>query len=169
MPTKRKWTATELDILRSQYKKRPLKETVFLLGRTKAAASNMVCRLGLKKGKFKIDWPEWKIQMLRDYYPNTNTLTLAEWLGVSHKTVKNKAKELGIVKTGSRRRHSTKTTEQKTHRFSVQDEEYIRANAGNSTMKEIADALSFTPQAVWDYCRRNGITTSRNPKDNDTA
>lgn len=157
----RKWTAAELELLRKQYKKRPLKDTVILLNRTKAAANHMACRLGLKKGNFKIDWPDWKIQMLRDYYPNTNTNTLAEWLGVSHKTIKNKAKELGIVKTGSRRRNSTRTLEQKTHRFSVRDGEYIQAHVCSCTIKEIADALSFTPQAVWDYCKRNGLPISK--------
>ena len=58
----KRWTEQEMAILREQYGRRPLKETVILLNRTEAAANNMACRLGLKKGNFKIDWPDWKIR-----------------------------------------------------------------------------------------------------------
>ena len=49
----KRWTEQEMAILREQYGRRPLKETVILLNRTEAAANNMACRLGLKKGNFR--------------------------------------------------------------------------------------------------------------------
>lgn len=157
----KKWTEAELDILREQYNKRPLKETVIFLNRSKAAANNMACRLGLKKGNFKIDWPDWKIKMLRDHYPYTNTKTIAEWLGVSHKTIKNKAMELGLEKAGTHKRTSTRRTEEKSHRFSAEDGEYIRTHMGHERVKDIAAHLGFTSQSVWNYCKRHGIPHSR--------
>ena len=157
----KKWTEAELDILREQYNKRPLKETVIFLNRSKAAANNMACRLGLKKGNFKIDWPDWKIKMLRDHYPNTNTKTIAEWLGVSHKTIKNKAMELGLEKAGTHKRTSTRRTEENSHRFSAEDGEYIRTHMGHEKVKDIAAHLGFTSQSIWNYCKRHGIPHSR--------
>ena len=157
----KRWTEEEINILREQYGRRPLKETVIFLNRSKAAANNMACRLGLKKGNFKIDWPDWKIQMLRDYYPTTNTNTIAEWLGVCGETIERKAKKLGLKKTGSHKRTSSRKTEEKSHHFSAEDGEYIRTHMGHERVKDIAAHLGFTSQSIWNYCKRHGIPHSR--------
>ena len=157
----KKWSEAEIDILREQYGKRPLKDTVIFLNRTEAAAKNMASRLGLKKGNSQIQWPAWKIQMLRDYYPTTNTNTIAEWLGVCAETIGKKAKELGLKKVGSREKTSSRRPEEKCHHFSAEDGEYIKTNMGKEKVKDIAAHLGFTSQSIWNYCKRHGIPHSR--------
>ena len=161
MKKQKKWTTTELEILRSQYSKRPLKDTVFLLGRTEAAASNKASRIGLRKGHRRIEWTDWMIQLLKDHYPDTNTETVAQWLEMSPDTVLKKAHELSLRKTGPRNRDKMHTPDGRIHHITPEDGEYIRTHMGREKVKDIAARLGFSLQSIWDYCNKNGIPHSR--------
>ena len=94
----RKWSYKELDILRLNYSSTPVDDLAKRLKRTPGAVKTRAQMMGLKKEKVVV-WTPQKIKLLTDFYDLMFNGALAQWIGVSERTLKRKAKELGLAKS----------------------------------------------------------------------
>lgn len=93
----RDWSYKELDILRMNYGKMSDEELAKRLKRTPGAVQTRAYLLGLKKEKVTL-WTPQRVKMLTDFYGIMFNKDLALWLGMSERTLKRKARELGLKK-----------------------------------------------------------------------
>jgi hypothetical protein len=94
----RKWSYKELDILRWNYSSTPVDDLAKRLKRTPGAVKTRAQMMGLKKEKASV-WTPQKIKLLTDFYDLMFNDALAKWIVVSERTLKRKAKELGLTKS----------------------------------------------------------------------
>jgi len=88
----------DVQILRSEWNRRPVKEMAKMLGRSYQATAVKASKLGLKKDHYGIVWTEEQLKLLRTYFPIMFNRPLAQWIGVSMRTLIRKARELGLEK-----------------------------------------------------------------------
>lgn len=93
----RNWSYKELDILRINYGKMSDEELAKRLKRTPGAVQTRAYLLGLKKEKVTL-WTPQRVKMLTDFFGIMFNKDLALWLGMSERTLKRKARELGLKK-----------------------------------------------------------------------
>lgn len=93
----RNWSYKELDILRMNYGKMSDEELAKRLKRTPGAVQTRAYLLGLKKEKVTL-WTPQRVKMLTDFFGIMFNKDLALWLGMSERTLKRKARELGLKK-----------------------------------------------------------------------
>ena len=94
----RKWSYKELDTLRLNYSSTPVDDLAKRLKRTPGAVKTRAQMMGLKKEKVVV-WTPQKIKLLTDFYDLMFNGALAQWIGVSERILKRKAKELGLAKS----------------------------------------------------------------------
>ena len=83
--------------MRQNYDKMTYEELGRKLNRTSRAVQTRVYIMGLKKEKTTV-WTQQKIKILTDFFSLMFNRDLALWIGVSEKTLKRKAKEIGLKK-----------------------------------------------------------------------
>lgn len=100
----RPWTHREEYTLRNEYQSKTAEEIGVILHRSTEAVRMKIVRIGLRKDKDKVTnkrYTVWTPQMLKtltDFFPIMFNKPLADWLGVSKRTMLRKAKSLGLVK-----------------------------------------------------------------------
>ena len=100
----RPWTPREEYTLQYEYKSKTAEEIGKMLNRSTEAVRMKLVKMGLRKEKDKVTnkrYTVWTPQMLKtlaDFFPRMFNKALADWLGVSKRTMLRKAKSLGLVK-----------------------------------------------------------------------
>ena len=94
----RPWTYNEEWILRQEYPKKPTAEIAKILRRSISAVNNKASLLSLKKQHYGVVWTEQMLKLLKDYFPTMTNYSLAKLIGVSHRTMIRKAREMGLEK-----------------------------------------------------------------------
>ena len=92
------WTPKEIDFLRWNYGKLGAVECSRQLGRSVQSLRVKAWKLGFKGKDPGIRWTPQMEKMVRDFYPTMFSKDLAKWIGVSHRSLIRKARELGVAK-----------------------------------------------------------------------
>lgn len=92
------WTPKEIDFLRWNYGKIGAVECSRQLGRSVSSTRTKAWNLGFKGIEPGIKWTAQMEKMVKDFYPTMFSKDLAKWIGVSHRTLIRKARELGVEK-----------------------------------------------------------------------
>lgn len=152
----KKWAPTETAVLVSLYPSHSAGEIAGIVGHPVASVKKKVTALGLKKSYASV-WTPWKIDFLKRHYATTKNEKLAAWLDVGHSTLKMKARELNLEKTGNLWRCPRKNPDGTLRRIGPEEEAYILAHLSNVSMTELSARLGLSECAVSAYCRRKGI------------
>lgn len=95
----REWTCGEISILYRDYPMKDTEEVAKRLKRSKQAVLVKAHLLGIKKKKpAGVEWTPQMISTLGHFFPTMFNRYLAQWLGVSLRTLIRKARELGLEK-----------------------------------------------------------------------
>jgi hypothetical protein len=94
----REWTYMDEEKLRTLYQSCTCEEIARKLGRTVRATFVKAQRMGLKKHHHGTEWTPRMLKLLNDFFPIMFNKPLAQWIGVSPRTLIRKARQLGLEK-----------------------------------------------------------------------
>lgn len=92
------WTPVEDAQLRKLRQTHTFAELGQMLGRTESGVKKRCYLLNLRKCNYGIVLTEQQEKLLKEYYPRMMNIPLAKLLGLSERTMRRRAKELGLEK-----------------------------------------------------------------------
>jgi len=159
--TRRRWTKGEDEYVRAAFKTTRAREIAVRLGRTRSGVAQRALRILQlpRKGARPqgVKWPPEADAFLRTNYGTVRTKEIAATLHRTVNAIHDRAHILRLTR---------RTVRGPNRPWSVQDEQYVRANYGKVSRDEIAKWLNRTPAAV--SCRtgspRWGPAPQRRPR-----